>query len=164
MRTFDEVPGDAGPVAEAAALLGVRPGATAAEVEAAWSRSRRVVRPGGDRSDPAAETLAAAIDDARDLLLSSAAQDSGEPEAAPFPPRPPAALAPLPVAPLLPERARRLDTAMSDLPRPQQTTRAPEATGPAPRGVSVAAVVAVVLLIALALAGAAWAVYGLLAP
>lgn len=81
-------------VADAAALLGVAPGAAAPEVKRAWRAAVRVTHP--DRVDGparhAAEHLAAVLNESRDVLLAVAGRGPGpmpfgaRPETVPAPP------------------------------------------------------------------------------
>lgn len=81
-------------VHDAAALLGVAPGASSSEIKRAWRAAVRVTHP--DRVDGqarrAAEHLAAVLNEARDVLLAVAGTRpgpvpfGGRPEAVPAPP------------------------------------------------------------------------------
>ncbi|MBX7159164.1 MAG: J domain-containing protein [Acidimicrobiia bacterium] len=171
-------------VADAAALLGVTPGAPPAEIKRAWRAAVRVTHP--DRVDGpprrAAEHLAAVLNEARDVLLAVAGRPRGPvpfgavDDVTPAPPTgtwegavaqksPPAVQSPSP------EPYRATTTAeiptMADLPRPVAArTHTSASSGQAPVTADKAwpfrAAIGLVVLVALLSAAAVLVVYQLL--
>lgn len=172
MSRLDDMRGPLPPTSPevAAALLGVEVGTTGDALTEAWARSRQVVTSGDGGTDAAAASLLAAIDDARDVLLTRN-QDGPRVPVAPVPPAQPATVGPRwsSGGPGSPGRSERLDASRSDLPQPLQdpdtygaTTPVADRAAHSGRASGLRVMIAVAAIITVVVAGAAFVLYELL--